>query len=142
MYSVYSGQIKAFCFPFLPPTLPTSAYSSMCFCVFISILLRIHQRAEYIELHLNTACSPPKPLCQNHRFSLSNFFHFAFRFFPLHAQVLFIVSSTSLHFIPKFPFFYLHTLTLSPLSSFSFHLSETVQLPHPATLEIRFSFLS
>ena len=47
----------------LPLTLPTSACSSMCFCMFISILLRIHQYAEYIELHLNTACTPLKPLC-------------------------------------------------------------------------------
>lgn len=44
----------------LPSVFPIHAAH---FCMSISILLRIHQRAEYIELHLNTACSPPKLLC-------------------------------------------------------------------------------
>ena len=44
----------------LPSVFPIHAAH---FCMFISILLRIHQRAEYIELHLNTAFTPLKLFC-------------------------------------------------------------------------------
>ena len=44
----------------LPSVFPIHAAH---FCMFISILLRIHQRAEYIDLHLNTAFTPLKLFC-------------------------------------------------------------------------------
>ena len=100
---MYSGQIKAFSPPFIPPTLHTSACSSAYCCVFINVRNTLSYTS-IPPVHLqNRSVKTIAFHSQTSSISPSDSFHFTLKFCSLRPQPLSI----------SFPNF--HSFTLTPL---------------------------